>query len=189
MARKSFLASIVLVIGALAFPLSGKGVPAGTGLTVRMIDGIDSKQSQIGQTFRASLEEPVMSGSETVIPQGSDVTLRLIRSKQAGRLFGRTELTLDVVSVNVNGRTIDVDTSEATTTGRSRSHKSAALMGGGAALGALLGGVAGGGTGAAIGALSGAGAGGTVQILTKGDRVKIPPETCLTFTLQHALQL
>jgi hypothetical protein len=48
--------------------------------------------------------------------------------------------------------------------------------------------LAGGGRGAAIGAASGAAVGGGVQVLTKGQQVKIPSETRLNFTLQQPLQ-
>jgi uncharacterized protein YcfJ len=56
-------------------------------------------------------------------------------------------------------------------------------------VGAVLGGIFGGGKGAAIGATSGAGAGGAVQVLTKGQRVKIPAETRLSFTLQNSVSI
>ena len=63
------------------------------------------------------------------------------------------------------------------------------MIGGATAVGAILGGIFGGGKGAAIGAASGAGAGGAVQVLTKGQRVKIPAETRLSFTLQNAVRI
>ena len=64
-----------------------------------------------------------------------------------------------------------------------------AIIGGTAALGTIIGALAGGGKGAAIGAVSGAGAGGAVQVLTSGQKVKIPSETRLTFRLQNPVQL
>jgi hypothetical protein len=56
-------------------------------------------------------------------------------------------------------------------------------------VGAIIGAIAGGGKGAAIGAASGAAVGGTAQAVTKGQVVKIPSETRLTFTLQQPVQL
>ena len=41
----------------------------------------------------------------------------------------------------------------------------------------------------AWGAASGAGAGGAVQVLTKGQRVRIPAETRLSFTLQNPVRI
>jgi outer membrane lipoprotein SlyB len=125
----------------------------------------------------------------TAIPRGSDVVAKLVADKQAGRLTGRTELTLDLQSVTVNGRAVEVATQEVIQQGKSRTTQTATRTGGAAALGAVIGAIAGGGKGAAIGAVTGAAAGGAVQVLTKGPKVKIPSETRLTFTLQNPLSL
>ena len=122
-----------------------------------------------------------------VIPRGADVVTKLVSAKTSGRILGRSELTLDLVSISVNGRTIDLATEEVTTSGKSRSRQSAGVIGGTTALGAVLGGVAGGGKGAAVGALAGAGAGSAIQILTKGSQLRIPAETWLKFVLQQPL--
>ena len=93
---------------------------------------------------------------------------KLVEDKQSGKISGRTELTMDLVSIRVRGRMVDLNTQEVTTSSESRTGKSAKVIGGAAAVGAVLGGIFGGGKGAAIGATSGAGAGGAVQVLTKG---------------------
>jgi hypothetical protein len=164
-------------------------IPAGTVLNVRMIDGVDSEVSQVGQTFQASLDDPIMVDGETAVPRGADVVAKLVEDKQSGKISGRTELTLDLVSIRVNGRTVDLNTEEVKTSSESRTAKSGKVVGGTAAVGAILGGIFGGGKGAAIGAVSGAGAGAAVQVLTKGQRVKIPAETRLSFTLQNATKI
>jgi hypothetical protein len=165
-------------------------IPAGTILKVRMIDAVDSEVSQLGQTFQASLDEPVMgSNGETLVARGADVVAKLVEEKQSGKISGRAELTMDLVSIRVNGRMVDLNTEEVTTSSESRGGKSGKVIGGTAAVGAILGGIFGGGKGAAIGAASGAGAGGAVQVLTKGQRVRIPAETRLSFTLQNAVRI
>jgi uncharacterized protein YcfJ len=164
-------------------------VPAGTAFVVRLIDDVDSQRDSVGKTFKASLDEPIVSGERTLIPRNADVLLKLTEDKQSGKITGKTELTLDVVSVQANGRMIDVDTQEVSQASESRTAKSGKVIGGGSALGAIIGAIAGGGKGAAIGALSGAAAGGAVQVMTKGEKVKIPSETRLTFTLQQPLHL
>jgi hypothetical protein len=164
-------------------------IPSGTVLKIRMIDGVDSETSQLGQTFQASLDDPIMVDGETVVPRGADVVAKLVEDKQSGKISGRTELTLDLVSMRVNGRMVDLTTEEVTTSSGSRGAKSAKVIGGTAAVGAILGGIFGGGKGAAIGATTGAGAGTGVQVLTKGQRVKIPSETRLSFTLQNAVKI
>jgi hypothetical protein len=164
-------------------------LPQGTPLVLRLIDDVDSTRDAVGQTFRASIDEPVVVGERTIIARGADVVVKLVEDKQSGKLTGRTELTLDVQSVMVNGRMIDVHTDEVTQASASRTGKTGTVVGGTAALGAIIGAIAGGGKGAAIGAVSGAAAGGAVQVMTKGEKVKIPSETRLTFTLQQPLRI
>src|SRR3981081_298663 len=48
-------------------------IPSGTVLKVRMIDGVDSETSQLGQTFQASLDDPIMIDGQTVVPRGADI--------------------------------------------------------------------------------------------------------------------
>ena len=165
-------------------------IPAGTVLKIRMIDSVDSEVSQLGQTFQASLDDPIVgSNGETLVARGADVVAKLVEEKQSGKISGRTEVTLDLVSIRVNGRMVDLATQEVTTSSESRGSKSGKVIGGTAAVGAILGGIFGGGRGAAIGAASGAGAGGAVQVLTKGQRVRIPAETRLSFTLQNPVRI
>jgi len=167
----------------------GVTLDPGTNITVRMIDSVDSDKARTGQTFRASIDEPVAVGDQVVIPRGAEVLTKLVAEQQANKINGRPSLTLVVMSVTVNGQPVDVTTSDVQTEGSSRGKKSAGVIGGGTALGAIIGGLAGGGRGAAIGAVSGAAAGTGVQVLTKGESVRIPSETRLTFRLQNPVRL
>jgi hypothetical protein len=164
-------------------------IPSGTLLKVRMVDGVDSETSQLGQTFQASLDDPVIINGQTVIPRGADVVAKLVEDKQSGKISGKTELTLDLASIRVNDKMVNITTGEVSQSSGSRGAKSAKVIGGATAVGAVLGGIFGGGKGAAIGAASGAGAGTGVQVLTKGQRVKIPAETRLSFTLTNDLNI
>jgi hypothetical protein len=164
-------------------------LPAGTNLSVRMIDGVDSETARLGQTFAGSLDEPVMLNGETVIPRGADVTVKLVDSKESGKLTGRAELTLDLMSVRVNGRMVDINTQSVSRESSSRGERTAKVAGGTAAVGAIIGAIAGGGKGAAIGAGAGAAAGAGAEVVTKGQRVKIPSETRLTFVLENPVRL
>jgi hypothetical protein len=154
-----------------------------------MIDSVDSEVARVGQTFQASLDEAIVAGEQTLVPRGADVVVKLIDDKQAGKLTGSTELTLDLVSIKVDGREVDLKTQSVTQASESRTKDTAVKSGGGAALGAIIGAIAGGGRGAAIGAVTGAAAGGAVQVMTKGPKVKIPSETRLTFILENAVRL
>jgi hypothetical protein len=170
-------------------PQSFAELPAGTNLVVRMIDGIDSEVNRVGQTFAASLDEPVMLNGETLIPRGADVMVKLVDTSESGKIAGRSELTLDLVSVLVNGRMVDVNTETVSRESSSRGARTAKVAGGTAALGAIIGAIAGGGKGAAIGVGAGAATGFGVEVLTHGQRVKIPSETRLTFVLETSVRL
>jgi hypothetical protein len=167
----------------------GITLPADTPITVRMIDAVNSQTTRIGQTFRASVDEPVMVADRQVIPRGADVITKLVDDQKSGRIQGRTVLTLALVSVSVNGQMVDVTSLDVRTASASRAGKSAGLIGGGAAVGAIVGAIAGGGKGAAIGAASGGALGGATTVLTNGQEVKIPSETRLTFRLQYPVQI
>lgn len=164
-------------------------VPAGTPITIRMIDDVDSQHAQVGQTFRASVDEAVMAGDRAVIPRGADVVVKLVELKDPSKISGGGQLTLDLDSVTINGRPVQVQSQAVTQAGESRKGESAKVIGGTAALGAIIGAIAGGGKGAAIGGISGAGAGTAIQVLTQGTRVRVPSETRLTFTLQQPLRI
>ena len=172
-----------------AQPARDNEIPAGTAITIRMIDDVDSPTAAAGQTYRASIDEPVVIAGRTVIPRGADVVTRLVELKEPGKLAGGGQLTLDLDSITVDGKRLEVSSEAVTTEGESRKNESAKVIGGTAALGAIIGAIAGGGRGAAIGAVSGAGAGTAVQVLTKGTRVRVPSETRLTFTLQQPIRL
>jgi hypothetical protein len=164
-------------------------LPAGTQIVVRMIDDVDSERDTVGMTFRASVDEPVNVNGQVVIPRGADVVAKLVDDKQSGKFEGRTVLTIDLMQVQVNGRLVDINTEEISQSSSSRGARTGKVVGGTAALGAIIGAIAGGGRGAAIGAASGAAVGGGVQVLTKGQRVRIPSETRLTFNLQQSTPL
>src|SRR6202011_4661218 len=106
--------------------------------------------------------------------------------KQSGKFEGKTVLTLALQQVSINGRMMDITTADVSQASSSRGGRTAKVVGGTTALGAIVGAIAGGGKGAAIGAASGAAVGTGVQVFTKGQRVRIPSETRLSFTLQQA---
>jgi hypothetical protein len=154
-----------------------------------MIDGVDSKDARVGQTYHASLDQPITVDGNTVFPRGADVTTVLTNARQSGKFEGKAELALDIESIQADGRTYPVRTTGVVEASNGRGSRTAKVVGGTAALGAIIGAIAGGGKGAAIGAGAGAATGAGVQAVTSGQRVQIPPETRLTFTLKNDLQL
>jgi hypothetical protein len=164
-------------------------IPAGTRISVRTTDAIDSTQNHVGDKFVASLEEPIMDGDNVVVAKGADVYGRLAESKASGTFSGKSQLRLELTGIVVNGRTIPLVTGNYELTGKSRGASTAKRTVGGAAVGSLIGALAGGGKGAAIGAGVGGAAGAGSEIITKGDQVKVPSETLLDFTLQQDLSI
>ena len=162
-------------------------IPDGTEIAVRLVDPVDSEKSQAGDTFHATLAQPLMVGDETVIPTGADVEGRVVEAKNAAHFSGSSSLTLELTRLMVNGRSYQLRTSQWSKQGTARGKNTAAKVGGGAALGAIIGGIAGGGKGAAIGAGVGAGAGTGVQAATRGQQVKLGPEAMISFQLESPL--
>ncbi len=160
-------------------------IPAGQSILVRMIDGVDSAKNHVGDIFHASLETELTVNGALVARKGTDVYGRLAEAKEAGHIAGSSELQLELTRMVIDGRDYPVVSSDYTLQGKGRGKNTAEKVGGGAALGAIIGAIAGGGKGAAIGAGVGAGAGGAVQVLTRGQQVKVPSETLLEFRLQQ----
>ncbi|MFM2124986.1 MAG: hypothetical protein RL328_1437 [Acidobacteriota bacterium] len=157
----------------------------GTELRVRLIDSIDSETNRVGQDFDASLDEPITIGNDVVAQKGARAVVRLVDSQESGKLKGRTALTLQLRSVVIDGKTVEINSSDVSQESGSRgarTAKSAAAVG---AIGAIIGGIAGGGKGAAIGAAAGAGAGAGAQVLLDPQRVRVPSETVLTFVTER----
>ena len=167
-----------------AQPAAPVTIPAPTSIVVRMIEAIDSDKAKEGQTFAASLDQPIAIDGQVVLPKGAEMTVKLVQAQQSGKMTGKTELTVSLWSVNLNGRIIDIDTQNITEASASRGAQTAKVAGGAAAVGAMIGAIAGGGKGAAIGAGAGAAGGAAVQEATKGQHVKIASETLLTFVTE-----
>jgi hypothetical protein len=164
-------------------------IPAGTRISVRTIDAIDSTDSLVGDRFQASLEEPLTSEGNVVAARDALVYGRLTESKESGTFAGRSQLRLELTGIVVNGKMVPVVTGDYEATGKSRGASTARRTIGGAALGAIIGAAAAGGQGAAIGAGIGATAGASSEIIIGGDQVKVPSETLLDFTLEQEVSI
>ncbi len=184
-------APVVQAPQATAANSTGVGVlvPAGTHLVVRMIDGIDSNRNQVGDSFQASLEEPLIVDSTQVAAKGTTVYGKLEQVKSAGRVQGQSELRLVLTGIVLNGATHSIVTGDYQVQGKSRGRQTATRAGIGALAGTVIGAIAGGGKGAAIGAGVGAGAGAASTVLTHGQQVHVPSETVLNFTLEQPVRL
>src|SRR5580698_5929503 len=162
-------------------------IPAGTQLSIRLTDSLDSETNKVGDSFHATLSAPIVIGGETVIPSGADVVGRVANVQSAGRFAGSSLLTLELTSLAVNGKTYNVQTNQWSRQGKGEGKNTATKVGIGTAAGAVLGGLIGGGKGAAIGAASGAGAGTGVAAAKKGEQIKLAPEAVLNFQIINPL--
>ena len=177
---------------AAAPPPVYKVIPHGTEIAVRTNDNIDSKSAAPGQTYSATIAADVVDASGAVaIPKGSDARLVILKAASS-QFTTQADLALDLDSVTVAGTRYRVATEavdEKGHQGLGKNKRTAEMTGGGAALGAIIGAIAGKGKGAAIGGLVGAGGGAGAQVLTKGKEVRIPSETVLRFRLEKNLRL
>jgi hypothetical protein len=163
-------------------------VPAGTNLTIRINQHISVKTSRAGDRFDGEVEEPVVgSNNEVVIPRGAPVGGVVVESHRRGHFKGASILELRLTSLTLNGSRYRLDTADLTRTKKGKGKRSAALIGGGAGLGMLVGGVASGGVGLLVGGLAGGGAGTALSGLTGNRDIEIPAESIVRFKLAENL--
>jgi hypothetical protein len=147
-------------------------LPAGTRLTIRMVDGVDSDRNRVGERFAAMLDQPLYVNNVLVAAKGTSVYGRFEEAKQTGQLTGKAELRLSLNGIVVNGQNYPLSTGDYELSGKSRSNNTSTRAGGGIAS-------AGGGIGSAIAA----------PIPTKGDQIHVPSETLLDFALDQPVTL
>jgi len=164
-------------------------IPVGTVLVVTTSQALSSKTSRAGQTFLATLAQPVSVGGRTAFLKGATASGTVVTAKTKGKIKGEGELALSLTSISTQGQTYKIQTNVLSSTVKGKGKRTAATTGGGAAGGALIGGLAGGGKGAGIGALVGATAGFVGGVFTGNKQIEIPAESPLSFTLAAPLTL
>ncbi len=162
-------------------------IPDGTPMHVRLIDAVGSARNRSGDTFVASLDEPIMVKDQLAVPRGANVTGRVTSAQPSGHLQTPAQLSITLTSVEVGGKSYEVRTTSYSRRAKSHAKRNLAWIGGTSAAGALIGALAGGGKGAAIGAGAGAGAGTGVAYATGKKDILLPSETRLRFVLEQPL--
>jgi hypothetical protein len=160
---------------------AGGPIPEGTQVEIRIIDNISSETAREGDTFQATLEQAIVANGQTLYPRGADVTGTITRAHRSGRLSDPGELELVLTTISTGGRSYPINTQPWSIKGESHTKSNASKIGGGAALGAVIGAIAGGGKGAAIGAGVGAAAGTGAAAATGKKDAMIESEALLTF--------
>ncbi|MFB3916986.1 MAG: hypothetical protein ACE14M_09660 [Terriglobales bacterium] len=164
-------------------------VPAGTVLTVRLGQSVGSKISQTGQSFTATLAQPIQVDGAVAVPAGTEATGTVAEAVPLGRFKGGAKLVLRLDTLNVSGKQYPISTSAIARSAKGKGKRTATMVGGGAGVGALIGGLAGGGKGAAIGAIAGAGAGTAGSAFTGNKDIVLAAESTLSFKLKEPLQI
>jgi hypothetical protein len=167
-------------------------VPSGTEISVQTNETIDGSTAANDQLFDANVTENVLDADgKVVIPAGAKARIIIKSLTQGGKIQGQSDLVLDLASVSIDGRQYTLSTADLEEKGRAglgKNKRTAEFLGGGAAIGGIVGALLGGGKGAAIGAGAGAGGGTLAQAMTKGS-IRVEAETILVFKLDMALEV
>jgi hypothetical protein len=164
-------------------------IPAGSEVSVQLDQALSTAQNKAGDTFAATLMNPVLVDGRPAIPKGTRFSGTVVTADASGRLKGVGVLAMRLDSFVLNGQTYRIETAEVSQSSGGHKKRNVGLIGGGAGLGAVLGAIAGGGKGAAIGAAAGAGAGTAGAAATGKQQVSIPAETGVVFTLRSPVSV
>ena len=180
------------MIGTLLAPVAPAAsitMPAGTTLTVRMADSIESDKNYAGETFRATVDTAVTINGKVVVPQGAEAIGRVTSVSQPGRFRGRAVVLLELTTLNFGGKSVGILTSAHQESGGSRGKQTALYAGGGSLIGTVIGAIATGGAGFLIGSGIGAAGGAVVQAVRGAEPLRIPAESLMLFTVQSPVSL
>lgn len=164
-------------------------VPAGTEIPVILSSSINSRTANPGDEWQGSVAADILVENEVAIPKGSDVTGTVVNAKKQGTFKGQADLAVKITRIQVRGKGYMVASSTYAGTQKGKGKRTAVVTGGGAAAGALIGGLAGGGKGAAIGAAVGGGGGLAASGATGGKNVEFSAESRITFKLENDLTI
>jgi hypothetical protein len=181
---KASLLALAIVAGVASMPAATLTVPAGSQISIRMTDPLDSKFSHAGETFRAVVDVPLEVNGKIVVPKGAEAIGRVIDVASSGRFRGRPMIAVELTALNFDGKSVGIRTSYYQHAGSSRGRLTARITGGATVAGTIIGAVAG---APFIGTGIGAAAGMAVQSVRGRDDIRIPAESLLLFTLQSPL--
>ena len=161
-------------------------IPAGTHITIRTAQELSSGTAKVGDHFDATLTHALVVSGTTLAKAGAPARGKVTLAKSSGRLHAPGQLSVRLTSVQVGGKMVPISTGSYHIEGKSHTKSNATKIGGGAAIGALIGGLAGGGKGAAIGAGAGGAAGTGVAAATGKEEAIVPAEKTLSFSTTKA---
>ncbi|WP_058189672.1 hypothetical protein [Terracidiphilus gabretensis] len=164
-------------------------LPTGTKISVRLDQDLGSKISQPGQSFAATVSKAVIVDGQTIIPVGARAAGTVTDAKALGKIKGEARLSVRLDKVRTKWGSYPVATGSIDQVEKGKGKRTAVMGGGGAGVGAIIGGIAGGGKGALIGGLVGGGAGTATGAFTGNKQIVLPAETVLVFKLEHSVKV
>ena len=165
-------------------------IPAGTWIKIRVDQPLSSDRNAAGDTFAATLAQPVVADGFVVARRGQTIEGRVSESIKAGKAKGTSRLGIELITMSlVDGRQMPVRTQLMEYAGGTSVGRDATAVGTATGTGAAIGAAAGGGVGAAIGAAVGAAASGIGVLTTRGRATEIYPEAEITFRTMEAITI
>ena len=157
-------------------------MPAGTFITIRTNEPLSSDRNKEGDSFSATLVQPVIVNGVIVAQRGQTVGGRVTEAKKAGRVSGTSELKLELTGLTLaDGTAVQIESQLARFSGGTSQGRDAAAIAGTTGFGAAVGAAAAGGIGAGMGAGAGLVASTIGVLVTRGRPTILYPETQLTF--------
>jgi hypothetical protein len=179
----------VLILPSVSVAAEPQSLFPGDSITIRLNQDLNSGKNQAGTRFTGSVESALTHNGAVLVPKGSLVEGYIREASTSGRFSGRSELQMYLDGLIIQGKRYSVTTQAEVRNGLGHAKRNTTYIGGGAALGTVVGALAGGGKGAAIGAVTGAAAGGAGAMATGKKEVLIPAETVITFRLRDQVIL
>ncbi|HKW99660.1 MAG TPA: hypothetical protein VJN43_18105 [Bryobacteraceae bacterium] len=163
---------------------------AGTLIPARTIEGLSTDRNQAGDTFTATLDQPLVVDGLVIAERGAHLEGKIVRAERAGRVKGVSDLAIELTQLNLSdGQRVEIETETFEKHGNTSKREDTAKVGAGAALGAIIGAIAGGGKGAGIGAAAGGAAGAGDVLVTRGKAAELKPETRINFRLRNSVTI
>ena len=190
------LGPVLLALGVMVHQLAIAGGPIsfstlfpGDTLTIRLNSELNSGKNTAGLRFYGVLEQAVTHNGKTLVPKGATVEGYIREASTSGRLAGRAQFHLYLDGLTIEGKRYSITTQPEVRMGQEHKRRNTTMIGGGAALGTVIGAIAGGGKGAVVGAASGAAIGTAGAVTTGKKEILIPAETVVTFRLRDQVVL
>jgi hypothetical protein len=163
-------------------------LPAGTWITIRVNEPISSDHSQPGDSFTATIAQPVIADGHVIAHRGQMVSGVVSEAKKAGRVKGVSRLGLELTEMSLaDGRQVQIKTKLMERRGETSYGRDAVGIGATVGTGAAIGAAVNGGVGAGVGAAAGVVASTIGVLLTRGRQTVVYPEQPLTFRLEAPL--